>query len=79
MADAGEYGLDKSHLNITETYRDFQLGRITEKITIVDSSISLSDALKPGAFVKNLQEEFDAFTKDAIQVDDFTAIMIEVE
>jgi serine phosphatase RsbU (regulator of sigma subunit) len=35
--------------------------------------------LKPGAFVKNLQEEFDAFTKDAIQVDDFTAIMIEVE
>jgi sigma-B regulation protein RsbU (phosphoserine phosphatase) len=35
--------------------------------------------LKPVAFLKNLQEEFDAYTRDAIQADDFTAIMIEVE
>ena len=45
MGDAGGYGLDTSHLNATETYRDFQLGHITEKITVVDSSLALSDAV----------------------------------
>jgi sigma-B regulation protein RsbU (phosphoserine phosphatase) len=34
---------------------------------------------KPDVFMKELVEEYDAFTKDAIQVDDFTAIMIEVQ
>jgi sigma-B regulation protein RsbU (phosphoserine phosphatase) len=45
MGDAGGYGLDTSHLNATESYRDFQLGHITEKITVVDSSLALSDAV----------------------------------
>lgn len=45
MGDAGGYGLDTSHLNATETYRDFQLGHITEKLTLVDASLALSDAL----------------------------------
>ncbi len=45
MPDAGGYGLDTSHLNATETYRDFQLGHITEKLTLVDSSLALSDAV----------------------------------
>ena len=45
MGDAGGYGLDTSHLNATETYRDFQLGHITEKLTLVDASLDLSDAL----------------------------------
>ncbi len=35
--------------------------------------------LKPDAFMKALVEEYDAYTKDAVQVDDFTAIMIEVQ
>jgi sigma-B regulation protein RsbU (phosphoserine phosphatase) len=34
---------------------------------------------KPEGFMKALVEEYDAFTRDAVQVDDFTAIMIEVQ
>jgi sigma-B regulation protein RsbU (phosphoserine phosphatase) len=34
--------------------------------------------LKPEGFMKNLVEEFATHTRDAVQVDDFTAIMIEV-
>jgi hypothetical protein len=66
MADAGEYGLDKSHLNITETYRDFQLGHITEKITIVDSSISLSDVLSRETALEKASSRIELFKGKAI-------------